>query len=227
MRFLPIAEEKGGDSRTEAAEGSVIELADLVGEEEGEVCCGGPPPPKTNPYEKPGYRLQGYVRAFLRRDGMDIPLVRTELAGEDRLGTLLARIGIIRDDYRVPPGLYGAGSPGEDSPVLVTANYKLTFDAVRRELAGLDCWLLVLDTCGINVWCAAGKKTFSTDELVRQVELTRLADKGIMMIPAMGILPAMRVIAMPGAMPVAMTVFGMVVIAMFGMILVTMALGMF
>lgn len=41
-------------------------------------------------------------------------------------------------------------------------------------MAGLDAWLLVLDTRGINVWCAAGKNLFSTAEVIRQVEATGL-----------------------------------------------------
>lgn len=52
----------------------------------------------------------------------------------------------------------------------MTANYKLSFDALRRELAGIDTWILVADTRGINVWCAAGKGTFSTDEVALQVK---------------------------------------------------------
>jgi acetyl-CoA decarbonylase/synthase complex subunit gamma len=43
-------------------------------------------------------------------------------------------------------------------------------------LDGIDGWLVVLDTDGINVWCAAGKGTFGTDELVRRVESARLAE---------------------------------------------------
>ena len=77
--------------------------------------------------------------------------------------------------YTVPPGLYAVGNPTPDAPVLVTANYKLTFDHVRRALAGFDAWLLVLDTKGVNVWCAAGKGTFGTDELVERVALSELA----------------------------------------------------
>ena len=38
----------------------------------------------------------------------------------------------------VPPGLYALGEPGRDSDVLVTANYKLSFDMLRRALHGLD-----------------------------------------------------------------------------------------
>src|SRR3972149_4169926 len=74
--------------------------------------------------------------------------------------------GIGRDRCRVAPGLYALGAPGGDSPVLVTANYKLTFDVLRRDAAGLDAWILVLDTRGINVWCAAGEGTFGTEEAI-------------------------------------------------------------
>jgi hypothetical protein len=77
--------------------------------------------------------------------------------------------------YKIKPGLYAVGNAGPASPVLVSANYKLSFDSLRRELGGLDAWILVLDTQGINVWCAAGKGTFGTDELARRVEETGLA----------------------------------------------------
>jgi CO dehydrogenase/acetyl-CoA synthase gamma subunit (corrinoid Fe-S protein) len=42
--------------------------------------------------------------------------------------------------------LYAAGNPDADHPVLVSANFKLSFDLLRRELGGLDAWILVLDT---------------------------------------------------------------------------------
>jgi hypothetical protein len=51
----------------------------------------------------------------------------------------------------------------------------LTFDHVRRALDGMNAWLLVLDTKGINVWCAAGKGTFSTKEVVRRIRIHHLA----------------------------------------------------
>jgi hypothetical protein len=41
---------------------------------------------------------------------------------------------------------------------------------------GLDAWILVLDTKGINVWCAAGKRTFGTKELVNRIKATRLEE---------------------------------------------------
>ena len=70
--------------------------------------------------------------------------------------------------------MYAVGNPDADSDVIVTANYKYSFDAVRGELKRLNLWILVLDTKGINVWCAAGKGTFGTEELVNQINITRL-----------------------------------------------------
>ncbi len=58
----------------------------------------------------------------------------------------------------------------------MTANYTLSFDALRSSLAGIDGYIMVLDTRGINVWCAAGKGTFGTDELARRAEATSLRD---------------------------------------------------
>jgi acetyl-CoA decarbonylase/synthase complex subunit gamma len=78
-------------------------------------------------------------------------------------------------NYKVDPGLYAMGSPAAHSPVLVTANYKMSFDKLRQSLAGRDAWILVLDTKGINVWCAAGKGTFGTAELVSRTEWSGLS----------------------------------------------------
>lgn len=117
---------------------------------------------------------QGYVMNTRTIDGKPVPFITHRLKAGDWFGAVLARLGINRMQYRVRPGLYGIGNPGKDSPVLATANYKLTFDSLRKELEGIDAWILVLDTRGINVWCAAGKGTFGTKELVRQVLSTEL-----------------------------------------------------
>ena len=113
---------------------------------------------------------------FLDTPAGPVPRVATTLSVRDRLETALTRIGYGRNDYKVVPGLYCVGDPTPESPVLVTANYKLTFDSVRGELSGTDAWLLVADTRGINVWCAAGKGLFSTEEVVYMVNASRLAE---------------------------------------------------
>jgi acetyl-CoA decarbonylase/synthase complex subunit gamma len=79
-------------------------------------------------------------------------------------------------NYTVAPGLYCVGSPTEASPVLVTANYRLTCDVLRKAMEKENAWVLVLDTKGINVWCAAGKGTFGTAELVGRIARTGLAN---------------------------------------------------
>ena len=89
---------------------------------------------------------------------------------------ILARLGWRRSSHRVIPGLYSLGNPTEDSPVFVSGNYTLSFDALRSALKGINSYILVLDTKGVNVWCAAGKGTFGTDELVNRIESTRLKD---------------------------------------------------
>ncbi len=107
----------------------------------------------------------------------------------DRLDHVKARWGYRRDRHRVDPGLYALGEPGRRSPVFVTANYTLSFDALRSALLGRDAYILVLDTAGINVWCAAGKGTFGTDELVRRVQavgLQQVVDHRVLILPQLG-----------------------------------------
>ncbi|MFW9837561.1 MAG: methyltransferase domain-containing protein [Candidatus Thorarchaeota archaeon] len=76
----------------------------------------------------------------------------------------------------IAPGLYRAGAPTEDSPVVVTANYELTYYTVMRALNKdkLDAWVLVCDTNGINVWCAARGIHFDTNDVVEMIHLTHL-----------------------------------------------------
>ena len=105
-----------------------------------------------------------------------IPKVAASLSREDRLGSWKARWGLGRMDYTIPPGLYAVGDAGAESPVLVTANYKMSFDRLRATLGGVDAWILVLDTMGINVWCAAGKGTFGTEELIHRISVVRLSE---------------------------------------------------
>ncbi len=104
----------------------------------------------------------------------DVPRVSTALRTGDRLGSWKARWGIGRMNYTVAPGLYAVGNPTDESPVFVSANYKMSFDRLRSELGGIEAWLLVLDTKGINVWCAAGKGTFSTAEIINRIATTGL-----------------------------------------------------
>ena len=118
-----------------------------------------------------------------------IPVIASEWSLRDQWNTIMVRWSVGRMKYRVMPGLYAIGTPDPSSRVFVTANYKLTFDHLRRELNGLNAWILVIDTKGINVWCAAGKGTFGTKEVVRRIRihhLDRVVDHRKVILPQLG-----------------------------------------
>lgn len=149
-------------------------------------CCGGPPAPPASAWERPGYALCPFVEEFLDTPAGPVPRVSTRPGWRDLAGTLAVRCGLGRARYCVAPGLYALGRPDPDSPVLVTANYKLTFDILRRAMHGRTAWVLVLDTRGVNVWCAAGKQLFSTREValrVRAVGLDRVVGHRVLVLP--------------------------------------------
>ena len=78
----------------------------------------------------------------------------------------------------INPGLYRAGNPSPDSPVVVTANYELTYYTVMRALAKdeIDAWVLVCDTAGINVWCAARGVHFDSEDVIQMIRIIRLSE---------------------------------------------------
>jgi hypothetical protein len=119
---------------------------------------------------------QPFVTGFVEGPSGGIPRVSSALTRSDRWGSIKARWGVGRMDYAVDPGLYALGSPDGGSPVLVTANYKMSFDRLREALPGRNAWIMVLDTLGINVWCAAGKGTFGTEELLFRIEAAVLKE---------------------------------------------------
>ena len=112
---------------------------------------------------------QPFVIGSVETQWGQVPQVSSFWTKADYLGTFKARWGIGRMHYTVDPGLYALGQPDEESPVLVTANYKMSFDRLRKAMPGRNAWILVLDTKGINVWCAAGKGTFGAEELVARI----------------------------------------------------------
>ena len=117
---------------------------------------------------------QSFVSGFVDTSAGRLPQVTSELVWPDRWGSIKARWGVGRMEYKVDPGLYALGTPDDKSLVFVSANYKMSFDILRQALAGRSGWILVLDTQGINVWCAAGKGTFGTEELIKRIESSSL-----------------------------------------------------
>ncbi|RMF19502.1 MAG: hypothetical protein D6760_13055 [Deltaproteobacteria bacterium] len=86
-------------------------------------------------------------------------------------------------------GLRRIGNPGRDSPVLVTCNFDLTVKRMRKALRGIDAWLLVAESKGVNVWCAAGAREFNTDSVVSAVKtsgIESLVDHRTLILPPLG-----------------------------------------
>ena len=162
-------------------------------EEEKSACC--PPADKIQDCcpepadDRPGYKLWPFVCGWLDTPVGQTPQVSGTLTTGDIIGRWQMRWGIGRTRYSIAPGLYAIGSPTPDSQVIVSANYKMTFDILRRDMRGYDLWLLILDTKGINVWCAAGKGTFSSNEVIQRVRTAKL-DKVVnhrnLIIPQLG-----------------------------------------
>ncbi len=167
---------------------AAVKAADFLFKPKGEAACcpapaglqtgidlGPPGPGACCPGTGSGAPLapagleQPFVTGVLETPAGKVPQVDHRLSPADRRGGILVRLSWKRNNYRVDPGLYALGRPGPESPVLVTSNYKLSFDCLRSALAGHRAWILVLDTGGINVWCAAGKGSFGTEELARRV----------------------------------------------------------
>ena len=117
---------------------------------------------------------QPFVENSIETRTGSVPRISSTLTLADRRGNIKARWGVGRMRYTIEPGLYALGKPDEQAPVLISANYKMSFDRLREALPGRQAWILVLDTNGINVWCAAGKGTFGTEELVRRIESSGL-----------------------------------------------------
>jgi acetyl-CoA decarbonylase/synthase complex subunit gamma len=134
-------------------------------------CCG---PPATTTGGEISEKVPGFI-SWHESGAGKVPLISIILTLTDHLGACKARWALNRMNFIVPPGLYAIGAPDAAAPVVVTCNYKMTYDIIRRELQGHNVWLLVLETFGINVWCAAGKGTFGTEELVRRITLSGLA----------------------------------------------------
>jgi hypothetical protein len=132
---------------------------------------------------------KNYITGTLDTPAGKVEQISTVWDRSDIWNTIRVRWSVGRMKYKVKQGLYAAGNPDADSNVFVTANFKLSFDHLRRALHGTNAWVLVLDTKGINVWCAAGKGTFGTRELIYRIkahELMKIVNHRKVIVPQLG-----------------------------------------
>jgi ubiquinone/menaquinone biosynthesis C-methylase UbiE len=89
----------------------------------------------------------------------------------------------------VKSGLYRLGKPNSASPLFLTSNFYMTFKAVVKALQGRDCWLLVEDSEGWNVWCATDTGVFNAEKaaaLMRAYDLEATLEHQYIIIPRLG-----------------------------------------
>jgi len=130
-----------------------------------------------------------YITGQIETPAGKVEQVSTAWTNKDLFSTVKVRWSIGRMNYTVAPGLYAVGAPDKDSDVFISCNFKLSFDHLRRALHGMNAWVLALDTKGINVWCAAGKGTFGTKELVfriREHQLEKIVSHKRIIVPQLG-----------------------------------------
>jgi ubiquinone/menaquinone biosynthesis C-methylase UbiE len=116
------------------------------------------------------------------------PQLRHQVTPKTLLLDLFSLINRFIPPYpKTATGLYRVGNPNHHSPLLVTGNYELTVRRLVREIDGrADCWLLVADSRGINVWCAAGGGHFTADDVISAIKTSgtqEVVDHRVLILP--------------------------------------------
>jgi len=109
-------------------------------------------------------------------------IVLSDLQGYSLFPLLLARMNIYTDPQRpmvTSPGIYEIGGPNEDSPVLVTCNFSLTYFIVSGEIEAsrVSAWLVIVDTEGLSVLTAWAAGKFGGDAVGMALKKCGVVDK--------------------------------------------------
>ena len=109
-------------------------------------------------------------------------VVLSDFQGENLFPLLVERLNIYTDPQRpmmMQQGIYPIGNPVEDSPVLITTNFSLTYFIVSGEIESsrVSSWLLVMDTEGLSVLTAWAAGKFVGDAIGAFVKKSGITDK--------------------------------------------------
>jgi acetyl-CoA decarbonylase/synthase, CODH/ACS complex subunit gamma len=121
-----------------------------------------------------------YASVFIAKYGGIVVL--NDLAADGVFPLLLERLNIYTDPQKpmiITPGIYEIGTPGPDSPVVVTTNFALTYFIVSGEIEAskVDTWLLIQDTEGLSVMTAWAAGKFSGDTVAMFVKKSGIMEK--------------------------------------------------
>ncbi|MDR1041484.1 MAG: acetyl-CoA decarbonylase/synthase complex subunit gamma [Deltaproteobacteria bacterium] len=117
----------------------------------------------------PNLAVQGAIATALVAKYAGI-VVLSDLDGAVVFPLLLERLNIFTDPQRpmtVVEGIYPINNPNENSPVLVTTNFSLTYFIVAGEVEGsrVPSWLLIKESEGLSVLTAWAAGKFSGDDV--------------------------------------------------------------
>lgn len=109
-------------------------------------------------------------------------IVLSDFQGESLFPLLVSRLNIYTDPQRpmmMKQGIYPIGNPTEDSPVLITTNFALTYFIVSGEIEGsrVPSWLLVMDTEGLSVLTAWAAGKFVGDAIGQYIKKSGITEK--------------------------------------------------
>ncbi len=109
-------------------------------------------------------------------------IVLSDFQGEVIFPLLVSRLNIYTDPQRpmmMQQGIYPIGNPTEDSPVLITTNFALTYFIVSGEVEAsrVSSWLLVMDTEGLSVLTAWAAGKFVGDAIGQFVKKSGITEK--------------------------------------------------
>jgi acetyl-CoA decarbonylase/synthase complex subunit gamma len=109
-------------------------------------------------------------------------IVLSEIEGHSLFPLLLASMNIFTDPQRpmaVDQKIYEMGAPDENSPVLITGNFSLTYFIVSGEIdaSRVPSYLLVKDTEGLSVLTAWAAGKFAADTIAPFVKKCGIEDK--------------------------------------------------
>ena len=109
-------------------------------------------------------------------------IVLSDFSGETLFPLLVARMNLFTDPQRplaTGEGIYEIGGPNENSPVILTCNFSLTYFIVSGEIENtrVPSYLLIKDTEGLSVMTAWAAGKFSSDTIAPFIKKSGIADK--------------------------------------------------
>ena len=109
-------------------------------------------------------------------------VVLSDINGEVLFPLLVERLNIFTDPQRplaTTPGIYEINNPNENSPVLITTNFSLTYFIVSGEIetSKVPSYLLIMDTEGLSVLTAWAAGKFGADLMSVFVKKCGISDK--------------------------------------------------